>query len=96
VHSTLGVRRIVGNGGQPSVLDKDFIRCLRLREVDGVITRPDQPLHAGQQVRIIKGAFEGLVATIIAVDERDRLTLLMDLLKQSVKVTTDVSGVWAL
>ncbi|MEQ1716486.1 MAG: transcriptional activator RfaH, partial [Hyphomicrobium sp.] len=59
------------------------------------IIRPEQPFHIGQHVRIASGAFEGVVATIISVDERDRLTLLMDLLKQSVKVTTDSSGVWA-
>jgi transcriptional antiterminator RfaH len=32
------------------------------------------------------GAFDGLVATIVDMDERDRLTVLMDLMNRPIKV----------
>jgi transcriptional antiterminator RfaH len=84
--STVGARTLVRCGDQPSTIEDGFIRSLRAREVDGVITRPGSPHQIGQEVRLAGGVFEGLVATIIDMDERDRLTVLMDLLNRPVKV----------
>ena len=41
------------------------------------------------------GAFDGLLATIISMDERDRLTVLMQLLNRAVKIKVDALGVSA-
>jgi len=84
--STLGVRAVVRCGDRLSLIDDDFVQSLKDREVEGAIARPESPYQVGQGVRIAGGAFDGLVATIIDMDERDRLTVLMDLLNRSVKV----------
>ena len=86
--STYGVRTLVRCGEGPSLIDDAFVQSLKAREVDGVIVRPSSPYRVGQQVRMT-GAFGGLVATIIECDERERLTVLMQLLSRTVKVTID-------
>jgi transcriptional antiterminator RfaH len=65
------------------------------REVDGVILKPEKAYTVGQQVKVNGGPFDGVVATIIAMDEKDRLVVLMDLLNQSVKVKVSATGVTA-
>jgi transcriptional antiterminator RfaH len=84
--STIGVRSLVRCGDQLSFLDDVFIRSLRAREIDGAIVRPASPYRVGQQVRVMGGGFDGLVATIIEMDEKDRLVVLMDLLSRPVKI----------
>jgi transcriptional antiterminator RfaH len=83
--STYGVRTLVRCGDQPSVVDARFIDALKAREVDGAIVRPPVPYHVGQQVRVVAGAFDGIVATILDLDEKDRLTVLLDMMSRPVK-----------
>lgn len=87
--STFGVRSIVRCGDRLSLIDSAFVHELKARELDGVIVRPARPYHIGQQVRMACGPFDGLVATIIEMHEKDRLTVLMELLNQAVKVRID-------
>jgi transcriptional antiterminator RfaH len=85
--STVGVRTLVRFGETPSFVEEDFIAELKAREVDGAVMRPGRPYRIGQEVRVAGGAFDGTVATIIEMDERDRMIVLMELLKRPVKVT---------
>ena len=87
--STHGVRTLVRCGDRLSLIEDGFIQSLRAREVEGVIARPESPYRVGQEVRLAGGAFDGLVATIIEMDDRDRLVVLMDLLNRPVKVKVD-------
>ena len=84
--STFGVRSIIRCGAEVSLLDENFVRAIRAREVDGVVVRPENPYQVGQEVRMSGGAFDGLVGTIIALHERERLTVLMQMLGGAVKV----------
>jgi len=84
---TSGVRTVIRFGEHPSLISKEFIDSLKAREVDGVIVRPASPYRVGHQVRLTSGAFHGLAATIIEMDERDRLKVLIDLLNRKVNVT---------
>jgi transcriptional antiterminator RfaH len=84
--STIGVRTLVRCGEQPGTITDGFIDSLKAREIEGAIIRPANPYKIGQQVRVTGGAFDGLVATIIEMDERDRLVVLMAMLNQSVNV----------
>lgn len=94
--STVGVRSLLCTGNRPNLLDGNFIESLKAREVDGLIIRPDTPYKIGQQVRLTTGAFHGLVATIIELQEKDRLTVLMQLLNGEVKVSIQADCVNAL
>jgi transcriptional antiterminator RfaH len=55
--------------------------------------RPASPYEPGQQVKLTGGAFDNLVATILEMDEKDRLVVLMDLLNRPTKVTVHMSCV---
>lgn len=83
--STLGVRSVIRDGDAPSRLDPRIIASLRAREVDGAIIRPTSPFQVGQDVKMAGGPFDGLVAKIVALDEKDRVIVLLDLLSRPVK-----------
>lgn len=91
--STIGVRTLVRCGDELSFLDDGFIEALKSREVDGAIVRPENAYAIGQEVRIAGGPFDGLIARIVEMAERDRLVVLMDLLNQSVRVKVKAEGV---
>lgn len=91
--STMGVRSLVRFGDKISTIDRGFIASLKSREIDGAIARPEAGFTVGQQVKFAGGPFDGVVATIVAMDEKDRLTVLMDLLRQSVTVRVEAGAV---
>jgi transcriptional antiterminator RfaH len=84
--STYGVRTLVCCGDRPSLLDDGFVEGVKARELDGAIVRPAIPYEPGQRVKMAGGAFDGLIATILEMDEKDRLVVLMDLLNRPTKV----------
>ena len=84
--STYGVRSVIRFGDQPAFVDSGFIEGLRAREVDGVISKPVTPYRVGQGVRFAGGPFDGLIATIIEMGEKDRLVLLTSLLSQNIRL----------
>ena len=94
--STFGVRSLVSFGDRLSFLQDDFIQALMFREVDGAIVRPTTPYAVGQQVRVSGGPFDGIVATIIELNEKDRLVVLLNLLKRPVRVKLETSDVAAI
>jgi transcriptional antiterminator RfaH len=87
--STFGVRTVVRNGDKLSLMPQSFVDALRAREIDGAITRPTSPYQVDQEIRLVAGPFEGIVAKIIALDDNDRLVVLMNLLNRPVKVKVD-------
>lgn len=93
VLSTVGVRALVRSGDEPGRLDGRFIAALRAREQDGVVVAPAQAYHEGQTIQITDGPFDGTVATIIGLAERDRLVVLMDILNRPVRVHLDARQV---
>jgi transcriptional antiterminator RfaH len=91
--STYGVRTLVCCGDCPSFLDGGFVEALQAREMGGAIVRPASPYAPGQRVKMAGGAFDGLIATILEMDEKDRLVVLMDLLNRPTKVRVDARRV---
>ena len=65
------------------------VEGLQAREIDGAIVRPTSPYEPGQRVKMAGGAFDGLIATILEMDEKDRLVVLMDLLNRQTRVRVD-------
>ena len=94
--STIGVRTVVRFGDRLGSLDDTFIDGIRAREEDGVIirppvVRPTRPYTIGQKVRLNGGPFDGVVATILSLEDNERLVILMELLRRGIqlKVTAD-------
>lgn len=88
--STIGVRSLVRFGDRPATLESTFVQALHEREQDGVIVRPEivrpeEPYRVGQKVRMNGGPFDGTIATILAVGEKQRLLVLLDILRHGVK-----------
>jgi transcriptional antiterminator RfaH len=93
--STIGVRKLVHFGETLGTVADGFVQSLRQREKDGVIL-PDAPCYrVGQQVRLSEGPFDGVVATILSMNEKQRLVLLMDVLQRPVRVTVATHQVTA-
>lgn len=98
IRSTIGVRRVVSFGEHLALLDPGLISGLRSREVDGVIARPAvirplTPYVVGQDVRMNGGPLDGMIATILSLDEKDRLTVLMNMLQRSVTTSVASDGI---
>jgi transcriptional antiterminator RfaH len=91
--STHGVRSIVRAGEELSFIDGAFIASLKAREIDGAIVRPASPYQIGQRVEITAGPFDRIVATIIDMDEKDRLIVLLDMMNRAIKVRVDSASV---
>jgi transcriptional antiterminator RfaH len=86
IMSTYGVRSLILSGDRVGMIEDRFIVGLKQREVQGIIARPPKPFAVGELVTISGGAFDGLIATIVSMDDKDRLVVLMDLLNRPVKV----------
>ncbi len=93
IQSTIGVKQLMCVAGRPSLLDENFIDDLRSRERDGVVSHPGRPLEIGQSVRITSGPFDGLLATIVDMEQKDRLSVLMDLLNGRITASVPVHKV---
>jgi transcriptional antiterminator RfaH len=81
-----GVRTVVRAGDDPSFVDDAFITGLRMREVDGAVVRPPSPYRIGQEVRITGGPFDGFITTILGLDEKDRLLVLLDVMHRGLRI----------
>jgi transcriptional antiterminator RfaH len=86
INSTYGVRRVVCVGEAPGCIEHAFVESLKAREIDGAIVRPVSPYEVGQQVRVAAGPFDRIVGTIIAMDEKDRLTVLVEIMNRSTRL----------
>jgi transcriptional antiterminator RfaH len=93
IMSTVGVRTVVRNGDVPGRLDAGLVQSLRAREVDGVITYPQNPYQVGQEVKIAGGPFDGWVGKIMALEARERVIVLLDLLNRPVKTFVNVAQI---
>jgi transcriptional antiterminator RfaH len=92
---TTGIRHLVKCGDVPGVIGDAFVRALKAREIDGVISKPHEPYQVGQRVRFMTGPMEGQVATILELSDRERLMVLMQLLNRPVKVRIEAADIVA-
>ena len=89
IQSTTGIRNIVRFGDEPAALDSAFIEALRAREEDGAVVRPATPFAVGQQVQIDGGPLDGLMARILALNDRERITVLLEVMNRGVRTQVD-------
>jgi transcriptional antiterminator RfaH len=93
--STYGIKQLICHGNRPSILDKGFVECLQDREKNGVVTSAEHSFKNGQLVRLNRGPFDGLTATIIELDQKSRITVLLNMLNGQIKVKVPVGDVLA-
>lgn len=85
--STIGIRTLISFGSKLGMLDERLIDGLKARETEGVVTLSESLFEPGQKVQLVGGPMDGILATVLSVEARDRIVVLMDLLKQSVRVS---------
>jgi len=93
--STAGVRTLIRFGDRLGILPTRFIETLRAHEHEGAVSMllPSNSFVPGEKVRITDGPLEGLIATVLRADDHNRLLVLMDLLKRSVRVLMPIDAV---
>jgi transcriptional antiterminator RfaH len=93
--STIGIRTLVRFGDRLGVLPPRFVDSLRSYETDGAVSIcfPATSYVEGDRVRLCDGPFEGVIATVLAVEEHARLEILMHLLNRAVRVRVPANSV---
>ena len=82
-----GVRRVVGNGSGPIPLDDSIVDFFRRQSEENGFIRPSPHLRIGDMIRVRNGPLEGLIGIIDGtIDEKGRVNILMDFLKEGARV----------
>lgn len=97
VQSTVGVSRLVCRGDMPAAVPDGVVEgLLRRRDDGGFIPLVSRPVFAaGQPVRLTEGAFASLVGLYEGMTDRDRVTVLLDLLGRKVRINADADTIEA-
>jgi transcriptional antiterminator RfaH len=91
--STVGVAHLVCNGDEPAAVPALIIDEIRRREDERGFVRLDPaPRFApGDKVRVVGGALADCLGLFQDMADRERVTVLIDLLGRKVKVTLDAA-----
>jgi transcriptional antiterminator RfaH len=97
IQSTFGVAQLVRSGEVPSAVSVAIVDALRNREdADGFIRLARHAdFRRGETVRVIDGVFSVCVGLFEGMSEKERVTVLLDLLGQKVRVVMDIDTVAA-
>lgn len=95
VLSTIGVSDLVRQGDSPVPVPQDAIAEIRRREADGSFSPIGalRSLDAGQPVRVTSGAFAELVGRFVAMTDKERVFVLLDLLGRQVRIEVPIDAV---
>jgi transcriptional antiterminator RfaH len=90
IQSTVGVARLVCNGEQPTALCEQVIDELKSREDDrGFVHLEPARFAVGDKVRVLDGVFSRCHGLFEGMSDRERVTILLDLLGRKVRVVLD-------
>ena len=95
--STVGVSRLVADGNYPLSVSDEVVGAIRLRENEFGFVQLDQrpKFRAGDQVRVLEGAFYDCFGIYEGMSDRDRVGILLDLLGRKVRVLMDADAIAA-
>jgi transcriptional antiterminator RfaH len=97
IQSTFGVTRLVSNGDDPARVPDGVVAALKAREDEkGFIRLEGKPAFApGDKVRVLAGAFMDSAGLFNGMVDRDRVSILLDMLGRKVRVLLDAEMVAA-
>ena len=94
IRSTFGVSNLVGGENGPVALRDDVIEALRQREGDDGHVQLDAPKFLrGAAVRVLDGVFASCLGMFESMNDKDRVTVLLNLLGRRVRVGLEVDSV---
>ena len=88
VNSTIGVSRLFTQEGRPVAVPFGVVENL-LAHSDAGLTRLDCSLAEGQRVRILSGPLADFTATVVRLDARRRVDVLLEIMGATVPVSID-------
>jgi len=91
IYSTVGVVRLVCNGDNPTEVPAGIVESLKCREdADGFVKLDTRPsFRPGDRIRVLDGAFTDCLGLFDGFSDRERITILLDLLGRKVRVALD-------
>lgn len=97
IYSTVGVSRLVCTGDTPTPISNQVVTLLKGREdAAGFIELERRPQFCvGDKVRVLDGVFCDCFGLYDGMSDRDRVTILLDLLGRKVRVQVDAECVAA-
>ncbi len=97
IQSTIGVSQLVCKGDVPAAVEDNIIAELRGREDDRGFVKLDlQPkFNRGDKIQVIDGVFSSCFGLFEDMADRDRITILLDLLGRKVRTVIDWESVAA-
>jgi transcriptional antiterminator RfaH len=97
IHSTFGVARLVCNGDEPAEVSDGVINDLKHREDErGFIHLDRRPrFAAGDKIRVLDGVFSACLGLFEGMSDRERVSILLELLGRKVRVVLDEESVTA-
>lgn len=97
IQSTFGVSSLVMNGDEPAALPEGVFDVMRGREDEkGFVELDRKPAFApGDKVRILAGAFVDSLGLFEGAGERERVSVLLNLLGRKVRIMLDADLVTA-
>ena len=90
INSTIGVSRLVTQEGGPAAVPFGIVETL-LAHSDAGLTRLEHALAQGQRVRILSGPLADFTATIMRLDARRRVDVLLEIMGGAVSVSVERS-----
>lgn len=97
IYSTVGVSQLIGNADTPTAVEVEVIAALKAREGDNGLIKLDQrpSFRVGDPVRVMDGVFSDCLGLYDGMPDRERVTILLDLLGRKVRVMVDAGSVAA-
>lgn len=97
IKSTIGISNLVSFDGAPTPIDEDIITSLRDREDEaGMVSLATRSLFKkGDPVRLLGGALSERIGLFDSIDDKMRVTVLLDLLGRQLRVRAPIETVQA-
>jgi transcriptional antiterminator RfaH len=96
IYSTIGVAQLICNGDVPTAVPDEVVTTLKAREdAVGFIRLEPRSFRLGDKIRILEGVFADCLGLYDGMTDRDRVTILLDLLGRKVRVLVDAEAVAA-
>jgi transcriptional antiterminator RfaH len=97
IYSTVGVSRLVCNGELPAPVSDQVVAALKAREDESgfVVLERGPKFRAGDNIRVVDGAFADCLGLYEEMKDGDRVAILLDLLGRKVRVLVDAEAVAA-